>query len=203
MASSISKAFSPNKTDELYTPKILVDPIVKHLRIFYRYWINRKYMFQRLPMRKPIILCPFDKEDSEFVIAFSKMNDFELKFGHIDTGQDFFNYDYGEYDVVISNPPFSRKKEVLEKLLTEKRSFALIGNAMIINYEEIGRLFAYSRMQILSFDRRISYNGKPSSFMSCYFCHDFLKQDLMFEMLSNNNAGKNFVPSRMYTRNCA
>ena len=90
------------------------------------------------------------------------------------------------------------KKKVYEKLLTENKSFALIGNAMQINYEEIGRLFSQYKIQILSFDRRVSYDGKPSSFMSCYFCHNFLPKDLIFEKLDHNNTGKNFIPSGMY-----
>jgi len=188
MAHSISAAFTKEKTDELYTPPILVEPIIKYLQL----WKAFK------AINKPIILCPFDTEYSEFVIAFSKLKDFDIKYGHIDTGQDFFNYDYGNYDVVISNPPFSKKKIIYEKLLKLDKPFALLGNAMQINYEEIGRLFSEYNMQILSFDRRVSYNGKPSSFLSCYFCNNFLTRDLIFERLINNNVGNNFIPSKMF-----
>ena len=186
MASSISAAFTKLKTDELYTPPILVEPIIKHLEYYQA--INNKNI---------VVLCPFDKKNSEFVIAISKMEKIIVKYGHIDTGQDFFTYDYGNYDICISNPPFSLKKKIFEKLLTEKKSFALIGNLMMLNYEIIGRLFSGYNMQILSFDRRTSFDGKPSSFMSGYFCHNFLKNDLIFETLKNNNVGNNFIASKM------
>jgi len=204
MANSISQAFTKEKTDELYTPPILVKPIIKFLQLFYiehMEFEELKYRYTDincLKTRKPIVLCPFDMANSEFVIEISKLKNFDLKYGHIETGQDFFNYNYGKYDVVISNPPFSKKKIIYEKLLKENKPFALLGNAMQINYEEIGRLFSEYEMQILSFDRRVSYNGQPSSFMSCYFCHNFLPNDLVFEKLENNNVGKNFVASRMY-----
>jgi len=191
MAHSISAAFTKEKTDELYTPPILVKPIIKHFDL----WRNN-FILQN--NKQPIVLCPFDTDRSEFVSAFSKINNIELKIGHIETGQDFFIYDYGDYDICISNPPFSRKKQVYEKLLNNNKPFALVGNAMQINYEEIGRLFSDVNIQILSFDRRVSYNGSPSSFMSCYFCHDFLQRDLIFERLEHNNAKKKFTPSRMY-----
>jgi len=187
MAHSISGAFSKEKTDELYTPEILVEPIIKYLIKFHN----------KSNKKKLTVLCPFDTENSEFVLAFSKIKNINIKFGHIETGQDFFKYDYGDYDVCVSNPPFSKKKKVYEKLLKDNKPFALLGNAMQINYEEIGRLFSEYKIQILSFDRRVSYNGSPSSFMSSYFCHNFLTKDLIFEKLLHNNTGNKFIPSRM------
>jgi len=201
LANSISQAYTKEKTDELYTPPILVEPIIKYLKLYFN--IPRPIDKPFYKDWRPTILCPFDTEDSEFVIAISKIKDFNLKYGHIETGQDFFNYDYGEYDVVISNPPFSKKKLIYEKLLKDNIPFALLGNAMQINYEEIGRLFSDYKIQMLSFDRRVSYNSKPSSFMSSYFCHNFLPRNLIFEKLENNNVGKYFVPSQMYLKSVA
>lgn len=190
MANSISAAFTKNKTDELYTPKILVEPIIK----YFMFWRNT---FITKNEREPIVLMPFDKNSSEFVMAFLNLECY-VKFGHIDTGQDFFDYNYGDYDIVISNPPFSLKKKIYEKLFELKKPFALVANIMQLNYEEIGRLFADNPIQILSFDRRISFNGNPSSFMSGYICKDFLPKDLIFEKLEHNNTKDKFIGSRMY-----
>ena len=176
------------KVDEYYTPPILVEPIIKHLNN----WLDKQ-----LYNRKPIILCPFDTIDSEFVIALSKLNDFEVKYGHISTGQDFFTYDYGHYDIIISNPPFSHKKEIFSKLLKANIPFALICNMMIINYQEIANLFSDYKIQILAFDKKVSFNGNTTSFASGYFCNNFLCKDLLFEKLANNNTGKHFTASKM------
>jgi len=96
MAHSISKAYKSKRTDELYTPSILVQPIIKYVSNF----ISKHN-------KPPTILCPFDTESSEFVQAFKNIT--TVKYGHINTGQDFFTHDYGDWDICVSNPPFSRK----------------------------------------------------------------------------------------------
>jgi len=191
MAHSIAGAFKPKKSDELYTPKILVKPIWHHLDC----WALE---FCQTYNRIPIVLCPFDTKDSEYVIELSNCSNWDIKYGHLITGEDFFTYDYGDWDICISNPPFSLKKKIYERLFQIGKPFALLGNMMQINYEEIGRLFSEHQIQILSFDRRVSFDGNPSSFMSGYFCYKFLSNNLIFEKLANNNAGKYHIPSQMY-----
>lgn len=80
----------PNKDDELYTPKILVDIIVKYI-----------------PKDKTI-WCGFDYPDSEFVLTL-KENGFNVVHSHIDDGLDFFKYEPEQWDIFISNPPYSKK----------------------------------------------------------------------------------------------
>jgi len=189
MAHSISKAFRTSKSDELYTPSILVQPIIKYVSNFKNSFISKHG-------RQPIILCPFDTESSEFILAFKNLT--TVKHGHISTGQDFFTHDYGDWDICVSNPPFSRKLDVFKKLDKTGKPWAMITNLMCINYEEIGRYFANNPgLQILSFDRRISFDGNPSSFMSGYFCRNLLPKNLIFEKLENNNAKQYFIGSKM------
>lgn len=195
MANSINAAFTKSKTDELYTPKILTD-------IIWPYFNGFVYEFRKKHNRSPIILMPFDTKNSEFVLSFYERYGkdlYELKFGHISTGQDFFTYDYGDYDIVISNPPFSRKLDIFKKLIELDKSFALICNVMCLNYMEIGNYFAdHKGLQLIIPDKRISFNGNPSSFNSAYFCYNFTKKDLQFCHLPHCNSGKNYTPSRMY-----
>jgi len=66
--------YSKGSNDELYTPSYGVEPILKYL-----------------PKDK-IIWCPFDTEISEFV-KILKSNGYNVIYSHIDTGQDFFNYE--------------------------------------------------------------------------------------------------------------
>jgi len=185
----MSKAYKNMKTDELYTPSILVKSIIKYVSDFVSNFISKHN-------KPPVILCPFDTESSEFVLAFK--NIIAVKYGHISTGQDFFTNDYGDYDSCISNPPSSRKLDVFKKLDKTGKPWAMVTNLMCIHYEEIGRYFANNPgLQILSFDRRISFDGNPSSFMSGYFCKNLLPRDLIFEKLENNNTKKYFIGSKM------
>lgn len=94
------------KDDEWYTPREAVEPIIKYLKPNSTIW------------------CPFDKVDSEFVKVLSE-NGFKVIYSHIDLGQDFFkmNFDLSSVDYIISNPPYSKKTEVLEHLYKLNRPF--------------------------------------------------------------------------------
>ena len=71
-----------NEKDEYYTPSILVKPILKYIK------------------PNSVIWCPFDTENSEFVILLRQQGH-KVIYSHIWYGQDFFNYqpkeDYDEY----------------------------------------------------------------------------------------------------------
>ncbi len=73
-------------------------------------------------------------------------------------------------------------------------------NIMALNYQIIGNYFTQHPCQLLIVDKRISFNGFPSSFNTSYVCgNNFLPKDLIFVHIENNNAKQNFVPSRMLT----
>jgi hypothetical protein len=70
---------------------------------------------------------------------------------------------------------------------------------MCLNYQEIGFYFADNPVQMLIVDKRVSFDGNPSSFNSSYFCGcNFLPRDLIFVHIKNNNALGKYLPSRMY-----
>lgn len=185
---SLKRAF--NKNDELKTPPILVNILLNHL---YAYSVN----FRINNKREPIIWCPFDDENSEYVRIF-KEKEFEVVNSNINDGFDFFNYEPENWDIIISNPPFSQKLKVFERLFSFNKPFAMLMNMMAINYQEIGSLFVGKKIQFLIPDKKISFNGKTSSFCSGYVCHDFLTHNLIFTHVENNNTGKNFIPAFGY-----
>lgn len=176
-----------NIKDDYYTPKILVEPILKYIKPNSTIW------------------CPFDTEGSEFVTVF-KEDDHEVIYSHISMGKeyDFFNYTpEKEYDYIISNIPFSIKLKVLEKLYNLDKPFAVLINLMCLNYQEVGNYFYNkgSDLQLLIPDKKVSFDGNTSSFCTAYFCRDILPSKLEFCNLPHNNSGKHFVPSRMFTYN--
>jgi hypothetical protein len=177
--------------DELYTPKILVDPMIKYIVDY----DNNKNAGTNSHIT---VWCPFDKEKSEFVLALQE-NKINVEYSHIDYGQDFFTYEPKNWDLAISNPPFSRKLDVFKRLDSFDKPWAMIMNVMALNYMEINNYFYENPpIQLLFFDKRVSFNGNPSSFGSCYVCRDILPKDLVFEHLDNCNSGDNYIPSRMY-----
>ena len=71
------------------------------------------------------IWCPFDTEDSLFVKLF-RQRGYTVIATHIANGQDFFAIDPPKCDYIISNPPYSLKGEVFERLFQLNIPFAML-----------------------------------------------------------------------------
>ena len=106
-------------------------------------------------------------------------------------GQDFFEYEPNEWDLIVSNPPFSLKDKVLERLYSFNKPFAIL---LPLNSLQGKTRYKYFKqgIQILSFDARISYHNKDnmdvvvkgSPFATAYFCRYLLPKDLIIEKLT-------------------
>lgn len=92
--------------DERYTPRYAVLPIIKYLP------------------QKAIIWCPFDTENSEFVLALKEYG-FNVIHSHIAYGKDFYTYEPECWDIIVSNPPFSNKRQVFERCLSFDKPFCV------------------------------------------------------------------------------
>lgn len=159
--------------NELYTPFYAVEPILKYL-----------------PKDK-IIWCPFDKEWSAFTTLL-KEHDYNVISTHIDTGEDFFQYEPDEWDIIVSNPPFSIKDKVLKRLYSFKKPFAVL---LPLNSLQGKTRYEYFKqgVQLLTFDVRINFHKqdsmdvpvKGSPFATAYFCRDLLPKDLIVEKLES------------------
>jgi hypothetical protein len=88
-------------SDEVYTPSYAIKPLIKYLKLF---------------NPDAVIWCPFDLKHSKYVEVLNQAG-FKVIYSHIDEGKNFFYYEPEEnYDVIISNPPFSCKDDVLKRL---------------------------------------------------------------------------------------
>lgn len=160
------------KGNELYTPINAVKAILPHI-----------------PKRVNKIWCPFDTMESNYVRELSK--NYDVVCTHIWNGQDFFDTEPTGYDCIISNPPFSRKFEILEKLFKLDKPFAILWPLPSIQIQKYFDLI--KQCQLLIFDKRIRFHGQldfsdePGSpaFASIYLCKDFLEKDLIFARLDN------------------
>jgi hypothetical protein len=165
--------------DEYYTPPILVEPILQYIK------------------PKSVVWCPFDKFSSEFVQQITKQGHTVI-YGHIEDGYDFFEYEPPYYDYVVSNPPFTRKLEVLDRLYKLGKPFGMVLGLPILNYQEVGQFFLDKELQLLIVDKKVSFDGNTSSFNNSYFCWGMLPKDIIFHHLEHNNSGKNYTPSGTY-----
>lgn len=93
-------------------------------------------------------------------------------------------------DYIISNPPYSRKAEVLETLFLLDKPFAmLLGVVGLFEGQRRFELFKNNEFEIMYFNKRIAYfkdysEQKPSvhpPFSSVYICHNILDKQIVFE----------------------
>lgn len=163
-----------NPNDEFYTPDYAINPLLKYLKPNSKIW------------------CPFDTCDSNFYKIFTASNH-EVICTHISTGQDFFKEvspDGVEY--IISNPPYSLKAEVLERLFSLDIPFAmLLGVVGLFESQKRFNLFKDNKFELMYFNKRISYfrdydeptPGLNPPFSSVYVCKDILPNQIVFEFI--------------------
>lgn len=156
--------------NEFYTPYYAIKPILKYIKKGSTVW------------------CPFDTDDSLFVKTI-RAEGHDVIATHIVHGQDFFETDM-ECDYIISNPPYSKKTEVLERLFELNIPFAmLIGVVGLFESQKRFEMFRDNDFEIMYMNRRVDYfksfdEIKPSKnppFSSVYICKDVLPQQIVFE----------------------
>jgi hypothetical protein len=167
---NFSDQIKHSNTDEWFTRESSVGLIVPYLRV-------NGY-------KK--ILCPFDKDDSAFVQVL-RMCGFEVTHRHIDDGADFFDTDdFEEFDAVVSNPPFSKRQKILEKLFEVGIPFALIMNFNgLFDSKRRWELFRNNKFELLVPEGRMKFKngegvGNSPNFQSIYVCSQMLKNQIEF-----------------------
>ena len=160
--------FGTGGNDENYTPPWGVMPILEYIPKGARVW------------------CPFDLPCSEYVKQISKTH--EVIFGHIATGQDFYKYTphFHAWDVCITNPPFTNKAKIFERLLKTGKPFAILMTfawfrdvtpyKIFSKYNTVPEImFLYDRLQFLISD---DINTMPLSDIFINICKGELEQKL-------------------------
>lgn len=170
MIDSKNILYSKGKNDECLTLDYGVKPIIKYVP------------------KNAIVWCPFDKEDSEFVKQLNS-NGNKVIVTHIDNGQDFYTYEPPEeWDCIISNPPFTNKRNIFERALSFNKPFALLMSNTWLNDSAPKQLFKNKDLQLLMFDKRMKFSNNgiidnKITFSSSYYCYNFLPKQIIMEEL--------------------
>ena len=147
-------------------------------------YITNKYDWERIKEYIPndkIIWAPFycNGKQKEYFN--------ELGFNNIiHEDKDFFSYT-PEYDIIIDNPPFSKKKEILKKLKELDKPFILIAPSVLLSYKYFQADFR-DNLQIIVPYNRIKFKHLNSDnknytppYASLFFCYKMnLEKDLIF-----------------------
>lgn len=181
---SFKKAFKAQ--DNYNTPSILINMLVPYLKLW-------ELAFATEHNRQPIIWLPFDTEESKYYTIL-KEEGFQVVRSHLNDDKDFFNWQPNQFDLIVSNPPFSTKDKIFTRCIYElKKPFVLLMNMMAINYQNIGEIFSAvnPKIQFIIPDKKVSFDGNTSSFCSGYVCYDFIYHT-EFVHLPHNNTKNNF-----------
>lgn len=151
------------------------------------------YMTPKSAWENIVDYIPKDKVIWEAFYGDGKSGEYltELGFNVIHEEKDFFTNNLGE--IIVSNPPFSKKKEVLTRLKELDKPFIMIMPCSTLTTQYFRKLFSKSedRIQIIIPRRRIHFvkliNGKrpenwknACNFDCFYFCY---KMNLSNDML--------------------
>jgi hypothetical protein len=110
----------------------------------------------------------------------------EMGYDIIHEDRDFFSYT-PEYDIVIDNPPFSKKKDIFEKLKNLDKPFIIVAPSVMLSYkyfqdhfkDHLQIIIPYNRIKFKHLDS-INKNYTPP-YASYYFCYKMnFEKDLLF-----------------------
>lgn len=159
------------KNDELYTPDYAIEPLLKYL-----------------PKDKIIWECTdFGESNITKVLkehGYNVISTHKKDFDFLNETADF------DFDMIITNPPYSLKDEFLKKCYEYGKPFCLL--LPITSLEGIvrGNMFRKYGVELLVFDRRCNFiyeNTKKSNwFNTSWFCYHVLPNKLLFEHLEKD-----------------
>lgn len=161
--------------DEFYTPFYAIEPLLKYIPNSAKIW------------------CPFDTEESFIAQALEK-HGCQVLSTHIERGEDFFELVGSEIcdwcDFIISNPPYSKKTEVLNALFQTEKPFAmLLGVVGLFESQKRFELFRNNPFEIMYLNKRVSYmedytsgiTTKNPPFSSVWLTSEVLPKKIIFE----------------------
>ena len=156
------------KNDEIYTPDYAVYPLLKHLPKNIIIWESTDYGESNITK----VL----KENGYKVISTHKKN-----FDFLKDKPDF------DFDMIITNPPYTLKDQFIEKCYSYNKPFALLLPITALEGVKRNRLYEKNGLQLIVLDRRINFiKGKSNYFNTSWFCWKLLTKDLLFERLEIN-----------------
>ena len=154
MGFDTEKIYTYKKGDELFTPSSAIIPLIKYL-----------------PKEAVIWECAEKQTEDGNITKELRSAGFKVITTSVHNGVDFLTCDVPESVThIITNPPFSLKNEFLQRCYNIGKPFALLLPIQTLDTKYRFNLFKKYGVQVMFFDKRISYigsNGSPP-FASCW-----------------------------------
>ena len=148
-------------SDECYTPDSAIAPMLSELN-------------------KDLTYYDCTSGISSNIVDFLNNNGFKCMASE---GRDFLTSDLPDgVDVIITNPPYSKKDKFIKRCYDLNKPFALLLPVSSLQGMNRGSMFASNGIEIMALNKRIDFTGKGSPhFGVAWFCHKVLQSVLMFK----------------------
>lgn len=171
------------KNDILYTPPAAVRPLVKHLQDL----INPPWVFIRTC--PPTIWEPCDPGRSA-ISDVLREEGYTVMSSDIRTGTNFLtDPPPGEFDAIVTNPPYSLKDDFIEKCFSYGKPWAMLMPLTALEGKRRGDLFRRYGISLIVLDGRVNFMADKKSvwFNTSWFMWNSYRADpdshLIFEKL--------------------
>tara|TARA_R110000868_G_scaffold108515_2_gene296135 strand:+ start:49 stop:573 length:525 start_codon:yes stop_codon:yes gene_type:complete len=167
------KEFSKRGTfDELYTPNEAVEMILPYIPN------NVKTIWE----------CTAIKESK--IVKVLRDNGYNVITSHIEDGEDFFDYEPQQYDLIITNPPYSLKDKFLKRAYDLEKPFMFLLPLTALEGIKRGKMYNNNGIQLIIPNKRFNFKPEKNSsawFQTSWFTHKLnLECDLNFVSLTQN-----------------
>ena len=156
---ALTKSCKTTKGDERYTPSYAVEPLLPYLK---------KYK---------VIYEATSGISSQIV-------DYLIKKGYkviSSQGKDFLKDELPEFDLIVTNPPYSKKDAFIKKCYELNKPFALLMPITTLQGNRRGQWFMENGVELLILNQRVDFTGKGSPhFGVAWFCRELLPNNLIF-----------------------
>lgn len=161
------------KNDELYTPTYAIEPLIKYI-------VDLENRLQR-----NIIIWECTDYGESNITSILEYYDFKVISTHKNNFDFLKDKPTFDFDVIVTNPPYSLKDEFLKKCYDYKKPFALLLPITTLEGVTRNKMFKNYGIELMVFDKRINFmsNKKSCWFNTSWFCWQLLPQQLIFERL--------------------
>jgi len=99
-------------------------------------------------------------------------------------GQDFLTWEPAfPYEAIVTNPPFSKKFEFLQRCYDLQKPFALLMSIAALDTVKRQSLYKQRGIELLVLPKQVDFrnlSGKIARFACAWFCHGVLSHPLIF-----------------------
>lgn len=169
MKKSLINYIQSDKNDELYTPDYAILPLLKYIPKNFVIWECTDFGNSNI--------TKVFKNNGYKVISTNKRE--------VDFLNDNINFDF---DIIITNPPYSLKDQFIQKCYEYKKPFCLLLPLTSLEGVKRGNMFREYGIDLIVFDKRCNFiydNSKKNCwFNTSWFCYKVLDKSLIFEVLN-------------------